>query len=206
MPKKSRLPRMEPVRPKVRDITRTPFVDIREWTFELKYDGYRGVLHIEERPHTVSKQMKPLPRFDALSEAIKAELKVENAVLDGEVVVFDTGGRPHLKNLMRHLGKPVYVAFDLLWLNGEDLRELPLIERRKRLKKIVPKKSKAILLPVHVDGRGDTLFKEVCRLDLEGMIAKRLLDPYRTLSTRWYKILNPLYTSKVVKKKRKSGV
>jgi bifunctional non-homologous end joining protein LigD len=67
------------------------------------------------------------------SDQVAAELKVEAAILDGEVIAADETGRPQFYDLLRHTRRPSYVAFDVLWLNGTDLRPLPLSERRRRL-------------------------------------------------------------------------
>lgn len=69
------------------------------------------------------------------------ELKVNNAVLDGEVVAVDESGMPAFYDLMKRKRQAVYFAFDLLWLNGKDLRDLPLLERKKILRSVIPQKS-----------------------------------------------------------------
>jgi bifunctional non-homologous end joining protein LigD len=85
------------------------------------------------------------------------------------------------------------VAFDLLWLNGADLRGLPLTERRRHLQNIMPKGSAIVCEPVSVTGRGHKLFELMCAHDLEGIVAKRLKDPYGP-GARWLKIKNPGYS------------
>jgi bifunctional non-homologous end joining protein LigD len=85
------------------------------------------------------------------------------------------------------------VAFDLLWLNGADLRALPLSERRRQLQNIVPKGSAAISEPLSVTGTGHKLFELMRAHDLEGVVANRLKDPYGP-RVRWLKIKNPCYS------------
>jgi bifunctional non-homologous end joining protein LigD len=82
-----------------------------------------------------------MKRFEQLSSAIGKALKVKSAVLDGEIVALDESGLPAFYHLMRRKRQATYFAFDLLWLNGEDLRELPLLERKKILRSILPRKS-----------------------------------------------------------------
>jgi bifunctional non-homologous end joining protein LigD len=73
-----------------------------------------------------------------------------------------------------------FVAFDLLWLNGEDLRPLPLVERKKRLRRLLRRRANHIITEaLAIDGRGKALFAAVEERDLEGIIAKRKSDPYR---------------------------
>ena len=91
----------------------------------------------------------------------------------------------------------MFFAFDLLFLNGEDLRTLPLIERKARLKKLVPKKQSCMLYVDHIQLRGQKLFEKACELDLEGIVAKRKDSQYRTTdrpSPYWIKIKNPTYS------------
>ena len=81
----------------------------------------------------------------------------------------------------------------MLWLNGADLRALPLSERRRRLKAILPARSRAISETLSVRGRGSELFELMCANDLEGVVAKRLADPYEP-RVRWLKIKNRSYS------------
>jgi ATP dependent DNA ligase domain len=78
---------------------------------------------------------------------------------------------------------PAYVAFDLIWLNGIDLRALPLTERRRHLQNILPKGSTIISEALSVMGRGHQLFELMCAHDLEGVVAKRLSRQRRTISS-----------------------
>jgi hypothetical protein len=79
-----------------------------------------------------------MARFDALGDQVAAELEVTEAIFDGEVIAADDTGRPLFYDLLRRSGRPAYVAFDLLWQNGTDLRPMPISERRTRLRHILP--------------------------------------------------------------------
>jgi ATP-dependent DNA ligase len=136
-----------------------------------------------------------LTRFDALARAVAAELEVTEAIFDGEVIATDESGRPLFYDLLRRSGRPAYVAFDLLWLNGTDLRPRPLSERRARLRRILPAASSIVSEALSVEGRGRELFELMCMHDLEGIVAKRIADPYEP-RTRWFKIKNPGYSQK----------
>jgi len=86
------------------------------------------------------------------------------------------------------------VAFDLLWLNGEDLRPLPLVERKKRLKRLLRRRSNHLIAEaMSVEGRGQALMAAVEEHDLEGIVAKRKSDPYRR-GVKWWKIKNRAYS------------
>jgi hypothetical protein len=101
----------------------------------------------------------------------------------------------HEQALLQALSEPSYIAFDLLWLSGADLRSLPLSERRRCLHGILPKHSSIITEALSVDGRGRSLFELMRAHDLEGIVAKRLADQYGP-RTRWLKIKNPDYSQK----------
>jgi ATP-dependent DNA ligase len=80
------------------------------------------------------------PRFDPLCNQVATELDLNDAILDGEVIAADKAGRPQLFNLPRRtLRPPFYLVFDILWLNGSDLRSLVLYDRRRLLERILPK-------------------------------------------------------------------
>ena len=87
------------------------------------------------------------------------------------------------------------MAFDLLWVDGADLRALPLRERRQRLRAVLPEASGIVSEALSVTGRGCELFNLMCANDLEGIVAKRLADRYDT-RVRWLKIKNPDYSQK----------
>jgi hypothetical protein len=118
----------------------------------------------------------------------------EAAIIDGEVVVFDDKGLTDfqaLRSAMRWKpGRLVFVAFDLLHLEGEELRKLPLIERRARLAALLlsGESAGAIQFSEHVLGSGPAFYREVDRLGLEGMVSKRASSIYRSGRTEtWVK-------------------
>jgi bifunctional non-homologous end joining protein LigD len=105
-----------------------------DWAYELKHDGFRALAYIEQgRCRLVSLNGNEMKRFEDVSLALGKDLKVDNAVLDGEVAAVDESGMPAFYDLMKRKRQVVYFAFDLLWLNGKDLRDLPLLERKKIL-------------------------------------------------------------------------
>ena len=112
------------------------------------------------------------------------------AVIDGEIVVLDGDGRPRFYDLLRRRGEPVFYAFDLLSLDGRDLCDHPLVERKRILEDVVRGQAR-ILYARHHDGRGRELFRLVCEQDLEGVVAKLKRGAY---GEGWFKIRNPLYS------------
>ena len=100
-----------------------------------------------------------LSRFDALADQVGRLLDVDEAIIDGEVIAVDEGGRPQFYELLRMPRSASYVAFDILWADGTDLRSLPLDERRRRLQGILPKRSPIVSEALSVAGRGRELFE-----------------------------------------------
>jgi len=185
-------PRVQPIAPTWR---KEPFED-PDWLFEFKYDGYRALCYIEPRRNRlISRNNNIMTRFDALADQVAAALEVDDAILDGEIIAPDETGRPVFIDLVRGTRAPAYVAFDILWLNGTDLRSLPLHERRLALQTVLPKRSPIVSEALSVAGRGCQLFELMCKNDLEGVVAKRLTDPYEP-SVQWLKIKNSDYTHK----------
>jgi len=92
-------------------------------------------------------------------------------------------------------GDPRFYAFDLLFLNGRDLRNLPLVERKARLRKIIPPQPSRVLLCDHIEECGEELFAAACARDLEGIVAKWKQGKYVSgPETSWVKIKNPAYS------------
>jgi bifunctional non-homologous end joining protein LigD len=193
------LPRVKPIAP----VRRTEPFDDPEWVFDLKYDGFRALCYLDQgrrvehasstRCCLISRNGNLMSRFARLSDQIAASLDVSDAILDGEVIAADKTGRPQFYDLLRQRRAPTYVAFDLLWPNGVDLRPLPLIERRRHLQNILTEESAIIFEALSVTGTGCKLFELMCAHNLEGVVAKRLKDPYGSRA-RWLKIKNPSYS------------
>lgn len=179
------LPKIEPVRP-----VRGKSVPVgKEWIYELKLDGFRGVLSIEQgKGRFTSKTSKPMPRFQPLADALTRALGVRDAILDGEIIVMGKGG-PDFYALFFRRGEPAFAAFDLLWLNGRDLRDWPLWRRKKRLAALVAKTPVAYV--DHIDD--PALFAVTATRDLEGIVAKRRAETYGA-ATQWVKVKTPGYT------------
>jgi bifunctional non-homologous end joining protein LigD len=173
------LPRIEPVRP----VRNTSLPMGGEWLYEVKLDGFRGMLHVVSgRGYFLSKNCHAMRRFDDLAAALADALGAREAILDGEIIVMGERG-PDFNALFFRRRPPAYAAFDLLWVNGRDLRPLPLWRRKNMLRKLVAN------TPIgYVDATDDaTLFARTMLHDLEGIVAKRREDAYAP-STVWVKV------------------
>jgi bifunctional non-homologous end joining protein LigD len=174
-----------------------PF-DADDYIFELKIDGFRSLAYIENgQCDLVSRNGHMFRNFKDLAQWLGENLRVENAVIDGEIACVDDSGRSVFNDLLFRRRECLFFAFDLLFLNGEDLRRLPLIERKKRLKRLLRRKRSRVLYVDHIQTRGQKFFDKVCELDLEGIVAKHKTATYRPTekpSPYWIKIKNPRYS------------
>ena len=151
-------------------------VNAPAWAFEPKYDGFREVAFVDRATvHLISRTGHGYRQFDPLAMALRCELRCKTAVLDGELVALDDQGRPDFYALLYRRQAPIFVAFDVLSVNGRDVRGEPLMARKRRLRSIVPSPATSVLrLDDPVIGEGRALFELVCAQDLEGIVAKRL--------------------------------
>jgi bifunctional non-homologous end joining protein LigD len=184
------LPTVEPVLV----VAGSPPLHDPRWIYEPKFDGFRGMLYISGREcYFRSKRGRVLSRFADLALRVGVELHARDAILDGEVVALDDDGRMDFRALLGGRGWLHYAAFDVVWLNGSDLKAQPLIKRKRRLEQLIPANNATLSRVLAVEEHGRELFEAAQRLDLEGIVAKRKADAY-TLETTWYKIKNPAYT------------
>jgi bifunctional non-homologous end joining protein LigD len=176
-------------------LTDQPAFDSPDWVFEIKWDGYRAVAEINKSGNKLYSRNgltfdKAYPKiFDGL-KALK-----KSAILDGEIVVFDENGKPNFQKLQNYQNRDNYAiqyfVFDIIELEGKSLTDLPLIERKEILKKLLPA-SKVIKYCDHVEDEGKTLFKEMQKMKFEGMIAKKKNSKYSIgkRTSDWLKIKN----------------
>lgn len=166
-----------------------------DWLFEVKWDGFRALVRIEQgKCRLVSRKGHDFKSFRTLNESILDELKVRSAILDGEIVCLNDDGKPEFRDLLFRRGEPRFVAFDLLWCDGQDLRYAPLAERKHKLRSILPTGRDRVLYCDHLEHNGLDLFRLACENDLEGIVAKRKYDPYLPDQASWLKIRNPNYS------------
>jgi bifunctional non-homologous end joining protein LigD len=173
-----------------------PFDD-PDWLFEIKLDGFRALAYLlKGECRLASRNGSTFKGFQSLRSAIAQELDVKNAILDGEIVSLDAQGRTDFNALLNRKGKLCYFAFDLLFLNHKDRRDLPLRERKQLLRSIMPARSEFVFYVEYVVGEGKALFKTVREHDLEGIVAKRADSLYDPEQAGWRKIANHRYTQK----------
>ena len=173
-------------------LVREPF-DHPDYIFELKHDGFRAIAYLHGESKLVLRNQRNLG-FEALKRPL-AKLPVENAMIDGEIICVDAKGVSQFNQLLGRKGEPVFYAFDLLWLDGEDLRRMPLIERKKRLARLVrAAKCPRLLYAQHIMQHGKSFFAEICARDLEGIVAKPRLGIYKDDGNSWLKVKNRTYS------------
>lgn len=173
-------PRMRATSPMLASTADAPFDD-PAWAFELKWDGYRALaLVTSDATMLRSRNGQDLTaRYPGLGD-LRRRLMCQEAVLDGEVVVLRPDGTPDFGALAAGRGPFTYVVFDLLYVDGEWIEELPWCERRARLAEVVaPEGPPLVVLSDHVEGGGRALFAAAAERGLEGIMAKRMDAPYR---------------------------
>jgi len=180
------------VKPMLATLVAGPF-DRNGWYFEVKWDGFRAIAEVEDgKVRLYSRtQLSYEDRFPTIVRTL-AGLK-HDAVLDGEIVVLDPQGRATFQLLQKYQqtgrGTLAYVVFDLLYLDGEDLRSQPLRRRKQLLSHILPGKS-SVMLSEHLEEQGIEFFRAASRLGLEGIMAKKADSLYHEgkRSRDWLKI------------------
>ncbi|MDN4999735.1 DNA ligase D [Bradyrhizobium sp. GCM10027634] len=174
-------------------VERPPAAD--GWCHEIKFDGYRVQLRVEDGEATL-KTRKGLDWTDKFASIAKEASELPDVMVDGEIVALDRNGAPNFSSLQAALsdGKDedlIFFAFDLLFADGLDFRRLPLGERKERLKKLLAarrKKTSQIRYVEHFESGGDAVLQSACKLELEGVVSKKLDAPYRSGRTEsWTK-------------------
>src|SRR3954471_10771176 len=189
------------LRPMLAEAQEKPF-NAPGWLFELKLDGYRTLASRDQTSRLLSRNGNDLSAcFPEIVQALQA-LPFDRVLLDGELVALDDRGRPNFQRLqqraqlrrgldIRHASVecPVtFFAFDVLGVEGFDLRNLQLQERKKLLSKLVPPTGSIRLLD-HFEGEGEVLYEQVRKLGLEGIVGKRMDSVYKPgRSAAWVKI------------------
>ncbi|HWA73213.1 MAG TPA: DNA ligase D [Polyangiaceae bacterium] len=159
-----------------------------DWIHEIKLDGYRIVARLEQGNVSLLSRNGGdwTARAPKVAETL-AKLGVESALLDGELVVLREDGVSEFQQLQNALQQKdqtglVYSVFDLLYLNGHDLRVLSLLERKQLLERLLARLENhdTVRYNGHVHGDGTTVFERACELGLEGVVSKRAAAPYRS--------------------------
>jgi bifunctional non-homologous end joining protein LigD len=169
-------------------------IDEPGWTYEIKWDGYRTIAYVDNGK--VALRSRNNKSFDEKYYPIYRAMQKwkVRAVVDGEIIVANEKGISNFGDLQNWRseadGHLSFYAFDLLWLDGKNLMELPLGERREYLRKIIPAKSDHILMSDNFEATGEEFFVAANKMGLEGIIAKKSDSTYApgTRSRAWLKI------------------
>ncbi|MDB5459094.1 MAG: dependent ligase, partial [Caulobacteraceae bacterium] len=166
------------------------------WAHEIKFDGYRMQLRVQDG-RTELKTRKGLDWTGKFPAIAKAGAALPDGIYDGEICALNDAGSPDFPGLQAALSDGdtddlIFFVFDALFAEGEDLRPLPLSQRKARLKVLceaLPKASSRVIRYVdHFEAAGQAVLDSACRMDLEGIISKRLDAPYRSGRTEtWVK-------------------
>ena len=164
------------------------------WLHEIKFDGYRLQAHIRsDRVKLLTRTgLDWTARFGVPLAGALADLPVEEAIIDGEVVAESAGGAPNFSALQDalatgHTERLIFYAFDLLYLDGYDLRLSPLVERKAALEALIAAPG-TVRFSENFEGNGKQVFQHACRLGLEGVVSKVRNAPYRSGRTKeWIK-------------------
>jgi bifunctional non-homologous end joining protein LigD len=165
------------------------------WIHEIKHDGFRILAHRRGRSvRLITRNGHDLAdRFPLVTAAIE-ELPIKSCVIDGEAIVCNESGLA-VFDLIRGHGsnaRAIFCAFDLLEVNGEDIRREPIEDRKRRLAGLLRLPHDGIALNEAFGGDGAVIYKHACALGCEGIVSKRLGTPYRAgRSAHWLKIKNP---------------
>ena len=160
------------------------------WVHEIKHDGYRAQAQFDRTARVYTRRGNDwADRMPNIEGAI-ASLPVNNIVLDGELVAIDIKGKPDFHALRSALARGsrspaslVYFAFDLLHLDGFDLRAAPLIERKRVLSELLASagaKAERLIYCDHIEGDGVVVLESACALGLEGIVSKQAAASYRS--------------------------
>lgn len=175
--------------PMLATLAEGPPSDDDGWTYELKYDGFRAVVGITGGDYAIwsRNQIDLAGRFPRIARAVE-KLKIGEVVLDGEIVALDEEGAPRFQ-LLQQGNRERLVLFDVLWLDGEDLRKKPYSERRVILEKLLKKSPAEISVSQKLAMSGAEALQHAAAHTLEGVIAKRNDSIYENRrSKQWLKV------------------
>lgn len=168
-----------------------------EWLHELKFDGYRLLCYLHRGSVRLwtRNQKDWTAKFPNVVKALQ-KLRVQSAILDGEVVALDSSGRSSFQTLQQAIHKTagkglVLEVFDVIYLEGFNLTRTPLVERKRVLEELMAtvRSDRVLRYSDHVEGNGPKFLKQACDFGIEGIVSKRADSPYEsTRSHNWQKV------------------
>jgi bifunctional non-homologous end joining protein LigD len=167
-----------------------PPADDRNWAYELKYDGFRALTAITNGDMAIwsRNELDLIPRFPQVAKAM-TKLRVSDVVFDGEIVAEDEKGVPRFQLLQGGTNREKMIVFDILWLDGADLRRRPYTERRAMLEKLLRRAPAGVELAQRLDMTGIDALEHAAVDAWEGVIGKRLTSVYEgRRSKEWVKV------------------
>lgn len=198
--KRKKMPHFIP--PMLATLIDKPFTD-DNWLFEIKWDGFRALAFVDGDKVFIKSRSNQIlnQRFPDIIHDL--EKMTEQVILDGEIVVLDEKGKSDfqlIQNYQKKKGALYYYVFDILYKNGKNLCELPLIERKEILKQFLdPLSLPHIHLSRHILKKGEAFFKEISKMHLEGIIGKNMTSTYQSKrSLDWVKVKTGLNQEVVI--------
>ncbi len=176
--------------PMLATLVSEPPPDAKSWAYELKYDGFRALTAITNGDMAIwsRNELDLIPRFPQVAKAM-AKLKTADVVFDGEIVAEDENGVPRFQLLQGGTNREKMIVFDVLWLDGEDMRRRPYTERRALLEKLLRRAPAGVELAQRLDMPGTDALRHAAAGGWEGIIGKRLTSVYEgRRSKEWVKV------------------
>jgi bifunctional non-homologous end joining protein LigD len=166
-----------------------------DWIHEIKHDGFRIMARRDGGAvRLLSRKGHDFASRFPLAAAAVAVLPAHSCIIDGEAIACDEKGLAvfDLIRRQRHSPDVVLCAFDLIELDGEDLRREPIETRKSTLKSLLRGKHAGIVFNAHFISDGAIVYRQACALGCEGIVSKRLGSPYRSgRADCWLKVKNP---------------
>ena len=176
--------------PMLATLVDAPPQDDENWAYEMKYDGFRGLTAIVDGRIALwsRNELDLAGRFPVIAQAV-AKIKTGEAVLDGEIVALDEKGAPRFQLLQQGAQRELIFMFDLIWLDGRDLRQLTYLERRAMLEKLLRRPPARVRLAEQLPPPGHEALKRAASSGYEGIIAKKKTSCYEGRRSKdWLKV------------------
>lgn len=186
---------LDKIHPELATLVKKPPIG-DEWLHEIKFDGYRIMCFIKDKKikFMTRNQKDWTEKFKELQHEIQ-KLNLKSAILDGEIIALNQKNQSDFQLLTNSFNKQKksilsYAVFDLLYYQGQDLRDWALQDRKQLLRALIPLDNKKIIFSSHLNGNvGDIFFKKACKKGLEGIVSKKRSSPYLSGRNRnWLKI------------------